>query len=168
MFKSENCNLPALLSPNECQCCVYSFWDVSWFLYSSLVRPGPVSLNTTTTDYYAPWSLSAMTELCHKNPPRLLSAAAVLPSISESRTHWVNTQRPNVFPLNENHAQTLMKRMRTIDWADTNTTSQTHIQMLCLTNWIGTIDCPSEGDSERLFLFSLLIGRRSSFVDWRD
>ncbi len=35
MYKSESCNLPALLSPNECQCCVYGCVDVSWFLHSS-------------------------------------------------------------------------------------------------------------------------------------
>lgn len=113
-----------------------------------------------------------MTELCHKISPCLSSAAAVLPSISDSGTHWVNTQRHNVFPLNENHAQTLMKRMKTIDWADTNTGSQTHkqthIQMFSRINWKRTIDCPSKGDSERLFLLFSADGQSSFFVDWRD
>jgi len=86
IYKSENCNLPALLSLNECQCCVYGFEDVSGFLYSSLVRPGPVSLNTTTTDYYAvhhSLCLQRLNSAIKIPPPHLSSASAVLPSISD-------------------------------------------------------------------------------------
>lgn len=87
--------------------------------------------------------------------PRFLASVAILQSISDSRKHWVNTQRHNVFPLNENHAKSLMKRMRCIDWADTNTSSQTHIKMLNLINWIGPIDWSFEGDSWEIVSFFL-------------
>lgn len=57
-----------------------------------------------------------------------------------------------MFPYNENPAQFLMKRMKSIDWIDTNTNSQAVTHVFRLTNWTGTIDFPSAGDSGRLFL----------------
>lgn len=48
-----------------------------------------------------------------------------------------------------------MKRMKNIDWADTNTSSRTHIQMFSLTNWMGTIDLSVHGQLWEIVSFFL-------------
>lgn len=92
--------------------------DVSWFLVLCLVKPDKAQLAWTLPQQiimrHSP-RLQWVNAAIKFSPLPFIHTAMALPSTSYSRTHWVNTQRHNVFPLNENHAQALMKRMKNID-----------------------------------------------------
>lgn len=55
-----------------------------------------------------------------------------------------------------------MKRMKHIDWIDTNTSQRTYTQMLRLTNWTGIIDRLSASRFRGCFYFF-----SSKWTEWR-